>query len=107
LTIEAPLAASFMLIEWHEVIAPGVWQESAGVSLVGQQVLVHGRLSVKERVCQLGWWGLWLVAQRSMRLWLTEPTFDSIGSCRHESPVWTSGRRTQRLGSRGRRRYDS
>src|SRR5581483_11858849 len=30
--------------------------------------------SIKEWIRRLGWFGLWLVAQRSMRLWLADPT---------------------------------
>jgi hypothetical protein len=41
------------------------------MSLVGaDQLHAHRHVSVKDRFRRLGWWGLWLVAQRSMRLWL-------------------------------------
>jgi len=46
--------------------------DGAGKSLVGYRLSVHHHLSVKEWIRRLGWWGLWLVAQRGMRLWLAD-----------------------------------
>jgi len=45
------------------------------VSVVRHQRHVHHHVSVKDWVRRLGWFGLWLVAQRSMRLWLADRTF--------------------------------
>jgi hypothetical protein len=45
------------------------------VSLVGHQPHVHHRLSVKDWLRRLKWRGLWLIAQRSMRIWLADPSF--------------------------------
>jgi len=36
---------------------------------------VGHHVRVTEWLRRLGWWGLWLVAQRSMRLWLDDATF--------------------------------
>ena len=47
----------------------------AGMSLVGTRQLHVRRGSVKDWFRRLGWLGLWLVAQRSMHLWLADPTF--------------------------------
>jgi hypothetical protein len=47
-----------------------------GVSLVGAHQLPGGQhVTLKDWFRRLGWLGLWLVAQRSMRLWLAAPTF--------------------------------
>jgi len=47
----------------------------AGMSLVGtHQRHVRHHVSVKDWFRRLGWLGLWLVARRSMRLWLAVPT---------------------------------
>jgi hypothetical protein len=78
---------------------------------VGHQPHVHRHVSVKDRVSRLGWWGLWLVAQRSMRLWLADPTYTgskAVGLSRRdghlvdESSVWvrTVGIDTTRSGRR-------
>ena len=46
---------------------------AVGVSVVVQRLRVrHHRVSVTDWVRRLGWRVLWLLAQRSMRLWLAE-----------------------------------
>jgi len=63
-----------------------------GVSIVGPPPPhVRQHLSVKDWFRRLGWRGLWLVAQRSMYLWLAEPTYT-------ESRAITLSRRNRRLG---------
>lgn len=48
----------------------------AGMPLVeAHQLHVRHHVSVKDWFRRLGWLGLWLVAQHSMRLWLADPTF--------------------------------
>jgi hypothetical protein len=44
------------------------------VSLMGRRLRVRHHVSVTDWVRRLGWWGLWLAAQRSMHLWLAHPT---------------------------------
>ena len=44
----------------------------AGVSLVRQHV------NVKDWIRRLGWWGLWLVAQRCLQLWLADQTYTPL-----------------------------
>jgi len=44
----------------------------AGVSLVGHELHVR---HVKDWIRRLGWWGLWLVAQRCLQIWLADQTY--------------------------------
>jgi len=46
----------------------------AEVSLEGHRRYVHRHVSLKDRFGRLGWLALWLIAQRSMRLWLAHST---------------------------------
>jgi len=68
------------------------------MSLVGARHPV----SVKDWLARLGWWGLWLVAQRSMRLWLADPTITGSRAVALSRP---NGRLVEEPS--GRRRYDS
>ena len=38
-------------------------------------IRINKDVSVRDRFRRLGWWGLWFVAQHSMRLWLLDPTY--------------------------------
>ena len=46
-----------------------------GVALGEHQPRVHRHVTFKEWLRRLGWRGLWVVAYRSMRIWLADPTF--------------------------------
>jgi Cytochrome c len=100
-------AASFMLIDWHEVIAPGIRQGR-------HRRITHGTTATRPPPCERHGPGpptgvaVLVVGRPAQHAPLARrPGLYRSESRRAQSSEWTPGRRPQRIGSQNRRRYDS